>query len=182
MAAMLVGGPLSAQSLTLCSWKLWGKIIVQPRHLEFFHMADKPHMMMDFNQKANIMPCYLLFLLILRHQQAGRVPWRHTSSLTSRGWCNRLSVVSNSPHTWCIFVLCFIVFRPNLFSITEKIVMISGMTFDWPDSLYVWERNFYHFLLWLLQNLHDHPDCLNRTQLYPNNQDLSHPGRLQSSG
>ena len=63
---------------------------------------NKPNMMIFF-RRANLVPCYLLFLSILRGREASRVPRRHS----------------------IIFLNIFLLFfptlapsRPNLFSIT----------------------------------------------------------------
>jgi len=86
---------------------------------------------MIFFRKANLVR-YLLFLLILRHWEARRVPRRH--SISSKTWCHGLSLISNKPHTRCEH-LC-IVFSasapsgPNLFSITGIKVMTFGIAFD----------------------------------------------------
>ena len=89
---------------------------------------------MIFICKANLVPWYLLFLLILRHWEARRVPRRHSIS-----WCHGLSPISNNPHTRCEH-LCIIFSAsapsgPNLFSITGIKVMTSGIAFDRPDRL-----------------------------------------------
>ena len=92
---------------------------------------------MIFIRKANLVPWYLLFLLILRHWEARRAPRRH--SISSKTWCNGLFLISNNPHTLCEH-LC-ITFSasapsgPNLFSITAIKVMTSGIAFDRPDRL-----------------------------------------------
>ena len=92
---------------------------------------------MIFIRKTNLVPWYLLFLLILRHWEARRVPWRH--SISSKTWCHRLSITSNNPHTCCKH-LCIIFSAsapsgPNLFSITGIKMMTSGIAFDCPDCL-----------------------------------------------
>ena len=92
---------------------------------------------MIFIRKANLVPWYLLFLLILRHWEARRVPRRH--SISSKTWCHGLSLISNNPHTRCKH-LCIIFSAsapsgPNLFSITGIKVMTSGIAFDRPDRL-----------------------------------------------
>ena len=90
--------------------------------------------MMDFKRWANLEACYLSFLSILRRRQARRVPRRH--SITWRTW---LSLVSNSANTrckhFCIIFSTSAASRPNLFSITGIVVMISGIAFDRPDRL-----------------------------------------------
>ena len=90
--------------------------------------------MMDFKRRANLEACYLSFLSILRRRQARRVPRRH--SITWRTW---LSLVSNSANTrckhFCIIFSTSAASRPNLFSITGIVVMISGIAFDRPDRL-----------------------------------------------
>ena len=87
---------------------------------------------MVFIRKANLIPWYLLFLLILRHWEARRVPRRRSTS--SKTWCHRLSLISNNPHTRCEH-LCIIFSASvpsglNLFSITGIKVMTSGTAFD----------------------------------------------------
>ena len=137
---------------------------------------------MFFIRKANLVPWYLLFLLILRHWEARRVPRRH--SISSKTWCHGLSLISNNPHTRCEH-LCIIFSAsapsgPNLFSITGIKVMTSGIAFDRPDRL---SRLRAFPCMWSLQNLHDHPDRPDRTQLYPSDRGrLIRPGRLRSSG
>ena len=102
------------------------------------YFANKPHKWMIFVRKANLVPWYLLFLLILRHWEATRVPRRH--SISSKPWCHDgLSLISNNPHTRCEH-LCIIFSAsapsgPNLFSITGIKVMTSGIAFDRPDRL-----------------------------------------------
>ena len=51
------------------------------------------------NRRANLVPCCLLFLSILRRREARRVSRRH--SITLRTLCRGLSLVLNSAHTWC---------------------------------------------------------------------------------
>ena len=91
---------------------------------------------MIFIRKANLVP-YLLFLLILRHWEARRVPRRH--SISSKTWCHGLSLISNNPHTRCEH-LCIIFSAsapsgPNIFSTTGIKVMTSGIAFHRPDRL-----------------------------------------------
>ena len=106
--------------------------------IEFLRVfCNKPHKWMIFILKANLVPWYLLFLLILRHWEARRVPRRH--SISSKTWCHGLSLISNNPHTRCEH-LCIIFSAsapsgPNLFSITGIKVMTSGIAFDRPDRL-----------------------------------------------
>ena len=92
---------------------------------------------MIFIRKANLVPWYLLFLLILRHWEARRVPRRH--SISSKTWCHGLSLISNNPHTrcehFCIIFLASAPSGPNLLSITGLKVMTSGIAFDRPDRL-----------------------------------------------
>ena len=86
---------------------------------------------MIFIRKAKLLP-YLLFLLILQHWEARRVPRRHSTS--SKTWCHRLSLISNNPHTHCEHLcIIFSASAPsglNLFSITGIKVMTSGIAFD----------------------------------------------------
>ena len=91
---------------------------------------------MIFIRKAKLLP-YLLFLLILQHWEARRVPRRHSTS--SKTWCHRLSLISNNPHTRCEH-LCIIfsasaLSGPNIFSTTGIKVMTSGIAFHRPDRL-----------------------------------------------
>ena len=96
---------------------------------------------MIFIRKANLVPWYLLFLLILRHWEARRVPQRH--SISSKPWCHGLSLLSNNPHTpadtrcehLCIIFSASAPSRSNLFSISKIKVMTSGIAFDRPDRL-----------------------------------------------
>ena len=87
---------------------------------------------MIFVHKANVVPWYLLFLLILRHWEARRVPRRHSISLKT--WCHGLPLISNNPHTHCehlcIIFLASAPSEPNLFSITGIKVVTSGIAFD----------------------------------------------------
>ena len=93
--------------------------------------------MADFNQRANLVACYLLFLSILRRSQARRVPRRH--SITSR-----TSSSSNIAHTRCEhFVLSFHTSeasRPHFPPITRIAVMISGIALIVSFVSVVWER------------------------------------------
>ena len=104
---------------------------------------------MIFIRKANLVPWYLLFLLILRHWEARRVPRRH--SISSKTWCHGLSLISNNPHTRCEHL--YIIFSasapsgPNLFSITGKKVMTSGIAFDRPDRLRVFPSDRFKIYL-----------------------------------
>ena len=87
--------------------------------------------------KPNLVPWYLLFLLILWHWEARRLPWRH--SISSKTWCHRLSLISNNPAMHCKH-LCIIFSasapsEPNWFSITGIKVTTSGIAFDRPDRL-----------------------------------------------
>ena len=90
--------------------------------------------MMDFKRRANLESCYLSFLSILWRQARLRVPRRH--SITWRTW---LSLDLNPANTrcehFCIIFSTSAASRPNLFSITEIVVMISGIAFDRPDRL-----------------------------------------------
>ena len=96
---------------------------------------------MIFIRKANLVPWYRLFLLILWHWEARRVPQRH--SISSKTWCHRLSLLSNNPHTpadtrcehLCIIFSASAPSGPNLFSITGIKVLTSGIAFDRPDRL-----------------------------------------------
>ena len=92
---------------------------------------------MIFIRKANLVPWYLLFLLILRHWEARRVPRRH--SISSKTRCHGLSLISNNPHkSWEHLCIIFSASAPswsNLFSITGIKVMTSGIAFDRPDRL-----------------------------------------------
>ena len=92
--------------------------------------ANKPNIMMDFNRTATLAPCYLHFLSILQLWEARRVPQRH--SITSRTWCQRVSLISNSTHMQCE-QFCFIFPTSAVFSITGIKVMISGIAFDHPN-------------------------------------------------
>ena len=62
------------------------------QEIELLHVFRKQanNIMMDFNWRANLGPCCLHFLFILRHRQARRGPQRH--SIMSRTWCNGLSL------------------------------------------------------------------------------------------
>ena len=100
--------------------------------------ANKLNMMMIFIRRANLAPCYVLFLSILRRRKVRRVP--RARRITSRSWCHVLSLISNSAHTpgANIFVLFFSTSapsRPNSFEITGIKVMISGIAFDRSDRL-----------------------------------------------
>ena len=99
--------------------------------------ANKPHKWMIFIRNANLVPWYLLFLLILWHWEARIVPWRH--SISSKTWCHGLSLIWNNPHTHCEHLcIIFLASGPsgsNLFSITGIKVMTSGKAFDRPNRL-----------------------------------------------
>ena len=100
------------------------------------YFANKPHKWMIFIRKANLV-LYLLFLLIMGHWEARRVPRRHSTS--SKTWCHGLSLISNNPPARCEH-LCIIFSAsapsgPNLFSITGIKVMTSGIAFDRSDRL-----------------------------------------------
>ena len=106
--------------------------------------TNKLSIMMDFNRRASLAPCYLLFLSILWRQEARRVPRRHgitlrtwrrgRHSIKSRTWCHRLSLVSNSTHMQCE-QFCFIFSTSETFTITGIKVMISGIAFNHPNRL-----------------------------------------------
>ena len=85
---------------------------------------------MIFIRKANLVPWYLLFLLILRHWEARRVPRRH--SISSKTWCHGLSLITPIR---AANVSASAPSGPNLFSITGIKVMTSGIAFDRPDRL-----------------------------------------------
>ena len=57
--------------------------------------ANKPHKWMIFICKANLVPWYLLFLLIFQHWHARIVPRRH--GISSKTWCHGVSLISNNP-------------------------------------------------------------------------------------
>ena len=86
------------------------------------------NIMMDFTRRANIVTCCLRFLFLVRRLQARRVPRRH--SITSRTWCKGLSLSAHHANIFGLFFSTSAASRPNLFSITGIIVMISGIAFD----------------------------------------------------
>ena len=109
---------------------------------------------LDRLKGKNLLPCYLVFLSILR-QEARRGSGRY--STTWRTWCHELSLISNTvqiaPIRGANILMLLIYFftstpsRLNLFAITGTKVIV-------PIVSVVWER----FSIWLLQNLHDRPD------------------------
>ena len=133
-------------------------------------------------QRANLVPCHLLFLLILRCREARRNPWWH--SIMFRTWCHALALscfnqIAPIIHVVNIFVLLFFltsaVSKPSSFSIAGIKVMFSRIDFDCPNRL---------------SHLKVFPyDCFkiytvvlivrDRTQVYPRDQGHpSHLGRL----
>ena len=130
---------------------------------------------MDFNRRVNLMPCYLLFLLILWCWQSRRVPQRH--SITLRTWCNWFSLlIKSQPCTvWTFSTSAATASRPNLLLITG-IIVISGIAFDDSDCLTPSHLRGFPYDRF---ELHNCPNRLDRFQLYPSNLDrLSHPGHL----
>ena len=103
----------------------------------FARVLQTSHINGWFSFVKRTLSWYLLFLLILRHWEARRVPRRH--SISSKTWCHGLSLISNNPHTRCEHLcISFSASAPsgaNLFSITGKKVMTSGIAFDRPDRL-----------------------------------------------
>ena len=65
----------------------------------FWQTSQTYNVMMDFKWTANLEPCYLLFLSILRRQQARRVPQRHTCS---RELKHKMSLILiTAAQNWC---------------------------------------------------------------------------------
>ena len=143
-------------------------------------LQTSPNMMMIFIRRANLAPCYVLFLSILRRRKVRRVPrWRR---ITSGSWCHLLSPVSNSAHTpgANIFVLFFFFDFSTIQA--EFILDYWNKSDDFWDSLRSFRssQSSENVSIWSLQNLHDRP---NGTQLYPSDRGrLSRPGSLPSSG
>ena len=141
--------------------------------------ANKPNMMMIFIRRANLAPCYVLFLSILRRRKFRRVPRRRR--ITSRSWCHVLSPISNSAHTpgVNIFVLLFFDFSAIQ---AEFILDYWNKSDDFWDSLRSFRssQSSENVSIWSLQNLRDRLDRPDGTQLYPS--DRGRPGRLPSSG
>ena len=145
--------------------------------IEFLRVfCNKPHKWMIFILKANLVPWYLLFLLILRHWEARRVPRRH--SISSKTWSHGLSPISNNPHTRC-----------ELFGFSA--IRAEFILDYWNKSDDLWDslrssrssQSAGSVSIWSLQNLHDRPYRPDRTQLYPSDRGRrSRPGRLRSSG
>ena len=135
---------------------------------------------MDFKRRANLEPCYLLFLSILWRWQARRVPRRR--STTSKNWWNGLSLVLNSVYVWCQqFWTIFFDFSGVK---AEFILDYWSNSDDFWDSLQSSRssQSSESISIWSPQNLHDRPDHPDRTQLYPRDRGrLSRPGRLRSS-
>ena len=98
--------------------------------IELLHVFRKQanNIMMDFNWRANLGPCCLLFLFILRHRQARGVPQRH--SIMLRTWCSGLSLSAHHAIILDNFFFTSAASWSNLFLITGIIVMISGIAFD----------------------------------------------------
>ena len=97
--------------------------------------ANKPHKWMIFICKANLVPRYLLFPLILRHWEARTVPQRH--GISSKTWCHGLSL-KQPPYALRTFLYYFFGFsaiRAEFILDNWKKVMTSGIAFDRPDRL-----------------------------------------------
>ena len=92
---------------------------------------------MIFIRKANLVPWFLLLLLIFQHWHARIIPRRH--SISTKTWCHRLSLISNNPiRAANICVLFFRLQRHagRIYSrLLERKVMTSGMAFDHPDRV-----------------------------------------------
>ena len=122
-------------------------------------------------QRANLVPCHLLFLLILRGWEARRNPWWH--SIMFRTWCHALALSSFNQiapiiHVVNIFVLLLFLY----FSITGIKVMISGIDFDRPNCLsFLRVFPYDHFKIFTVV-----PIVRDRTQVYP--RDQGHPSHL----
>ena len=130
-------------------------------------------------QRANLVPCHLLFLLILRGWEARRNPWLH--SIMFRTWCHALALSSFNQiapiiHVVNIFVLLLFftsaVSKQNSFSITGIKVMISGIDFDRPNCLSCL-RVFPYDCFKIFTVV---PIVRDRTQVYP--RDQGHPSHL----
>ena len=93
--------------------------------LHMFRKQDKSDFF--FGEQTSYLA--ICFLSILRHQEAIRVPRRH--SITSRTWCHRLSLISNSTLRGAnIFKFFFWTSVPsgqNLFLIPGIKLRISGI-------------------------------------------------------
>ena len=99
--------------------------------------ANKPHKWTIFIRKVNLVPWYLLFLLILQHWETRRVP-EDILSLRKLDVTDFLQFQITPIRAANIFVLFFRLQRypsRNFFSITGIKVMSSGIAFDRPDRL-----------------------------------------------
>ena len=128
------------------------------------------NIMMDVNRRANLGPCCLRFLFIVRRLQARRVPRRH--SITSRTSCNGLSL---SAHHANIFGLFFFDFSGVQ---AEFIRDFWNNSDDFWDSLRS-SQSSKSVSIRSLQSLQDRHDRPHRTQLYPSDRGrLSRPGSV----
>lgn len=97
-----------------------------------------PNIIVGFNQRVNLVACYLLILLILRRNKL-EVLHEDTASCQEldRGDYLLFRYCSCAVQTFLYFSFCFSgVPRPDDFStITEIKVMISGIAFDCFDHL-----------------------------------------------
>ena len=125
--------------------------------LRVFNFASKPHKWMIFIRKANLVPWYLLFLPILRHWEARRVPRRH--SISSKTWCHGLSLIANDPRTRCEHLTCIVFF--GFSAIRVEFIIDYWNKSDFWVSLRSSQLSE-SLSIRSLQNLHDRPD---RTQL-----------------
>ena len=113
-------------------------------------------------QRANLVPCHLLFLLILRGWEARRNPWWH--SIMFRTWCHALALSSFNQiapiiHVVNIFVLLLFFYFS---SVQTKFILNY-----WNKSDDFWDRLWPYQLsqlsesvsIWPLQNFHSCPDC-----------------------
>ena len=130
-------------------------------------------------QRANLVPCHLLFLLILRGWEARRNPWWH--SIMFRTWCHALALSSFNQiapiiHVVNIFVLLLFFYFSSVqtkFILNTGIkVMISGIDFDRPNCVsclrvFPYDR----FKIFTVV-----PIVRDRTQVYP--RDQGHPSHL----
>ena len=130
------------------------------QEIELLHVFRKQanNIMMDFNWRANLGPCCLHFLFILRHRQARRGPQRH--SIMSRTWCNGLSL---SAHHAIILDYFFFYFSS---------VQVEFILDYWNNSDDFWNslrssQSSENVSIWSLQSLQDCHDRQDRTQLYP---------------
>ena len=142
--------------------------------------ANRPNITMIFIRSANIVPCYLIFLSILRRREARRV---HVENLMSQTSSYLKLRHTRGANIFVLFLSTWAPPSPNLFSITGIKVVISGIAFLRSSRSSPSSQSSESTSIWSFQNFDDRPDRPDRTQLYPSDRDrLSRPDRLRSFG